>query len=227
MATLPKPAILAAFLLMLGCNRSDRSESQHAPHQSPQAAAPATAPAVTDSTDAPSEADAAVSAARRFARAIADGDAKTAQDLLYAPTPSHVRLAAAVVRQFMAYHRVRVAAIKRIGEAEAKRLPMNDAGALFTDRMNARLMGDRGEVAWRDDYGQSNTERELEMIKSDGQWRVSMRSFIGGASEEDETISDVLEAVGDVSWYTRELEKAANDIESGKLMTFKEINDAT
>ena len=131
-------------------------------------------------------------------------------------------LADVVNRQFSAYHRLRVAAAAQIGEAEARRLPMNDAGTFFTDRMTARLVQDRGDVVWNDGFGPDGTERELEVVRVGGRWKLSLESFVA----DPETASAVVDGIGDASWYARQLERAVADVEAGKLTTFKEITDA-
>jgi hypothetical protein len=175
--------------------------------------------------DAPSDrrqddAEAAVSVARRYAEAIAADDLAGARQFIHTPTEAHRRLADVVSRQFRAYHRLRVAAAGPLGEAEARRLAMNDAGTFFTDRMTARLEGDQGVVAWDDDQGQEAAY--VEVVRVDGQWKLSLKSFTSGNAPE--TMSDVVEAIGMVSENIRDTERVVAEVVSGKRRTFEEIN---
>jgi hypothetical protein len=180
-------------------------------------------PAVSEAArDGDDGAESAVCVARRYAEAIAAGDLAAATQYIHTPTAAHRRLAGAVNRQFNAYHRLRVAAVKQIGEAEARRLPMHDAGTFFTDRMTARIEGDHGDVVWNDGDGQEGFEIELEVVRVGGQWKVSLKSFTSG--DAPETMSDVVEAIGMVSENTRDTEDVVAETVSGKRKTFEEIN---
>lgn len=209
---------LISGLLIAGCVRPPPEPTATQPEPPPSAAREASRERPQD------DAKAAVAVARRYAQAIAAGDLAAAKQLLHTPTDAHRKLADVVNRLFSAYHRLRVAAAKQIGESEARRLPMNDAGTFFTERMTARLDGDEGDVVWDDDFSPDGTERELEVVRVDGQWKLSLKSFTSG--DAPETMSDVVHGIGEANKYTRELEQAVAEVESGKWKTFKEINDA-
>ena len=183
------------------------------------------APVGATTTTGMSNAGQAVDVARRYAAAVASGNLGAARSLVHTPTAGHERLADAVGRQFDAYHRVRAAAVERIGEAAAKRLPMNDAGTFFADRMQACLEGERGVVEWRDDFPPDGTRRDLDVVHVGGRWRVSLSQFIVG-DDGRELARDVLEGVGDVNSWTRDLRRIEREIRSGTLKTFEEISRA-
>lgn len=207
---------LISGLLIAGCVRPPPEPTATQPEPPPSAARDASRERPQD------DAKAAVAVARRYAQAIAAGDLAAAKQLLHTPTDAHRKLADVVNRQFSAYHRLRVAAAKQIGDSQARRLPMNDAGTLFTERMTARIDGNEGVVAWDDNGPESDAE--LEVVRVGGQWKLSLKSFTSGNAPE--TMSDVVYGIGEANKYTRDLEQAVAEVESGKWKTFKEINDA-
>ena len=217
--------VLLSLSLQGGCARNGSGGASHPPGR-PSAAEPQATSSSEAETEPRGESDAqaAVSAARQFSRAVAAGDLERAKALLYTPTAAHEKLADAVARQFIAEARLRAAAMRRLGEAEGKRLPMNDAGTVFQNRMSAEVQGERARVTWLDDYGPYGTERDLDLQRVGRQWEVSMRRFTSG--DQPETVRHVLDAIGDVNWYTRRLLKVVDEIESGKLKTFDDINKA-
>jgi hypothetical protein len=176
-------------------------------------------------TTAPDDASRVVALGRRYAAAVAAGDLATARSLVYTPTANHERLADAVTRQFHAYHRVRVAAAERIGEAAARRLSQNDAGEFFLDRMRARLEGDKGAVEWRDDYAPEGTPRDLAVLRVGGRWKISLSEYVT-RDDGRELASEVRSATGEVNAWTRDLRRIEAGIRSGKLSTFEAIRDA-
>ena len=209
--------ILAFELILWGCKPPGSGASD--------VQAAGTSPSAAVSESQLDDREQPVSVARRFAKTIADDDPSTAAALMLAPTPNHRRLAQSVCRLFCAYHRVRREAISRIGEAEAKRLPMNDAGTFFIDRMTSRIDGDSATVTWKDNFGPDGTSRDLEFVRASGQWRVSLKSFTSGNGPE--TAREVIDAIGETNSFTRDLETVESRIKSGELNTFEAIRRAS
>src|SRR2546423_4059925 len=201
--------LLILIIFISGCHRASETILEARPR----------AAAIEDPTAPMDDASAAVTAARNYARAIAAGDLVAAKSFLFTPTRLHQRLADVVNRYFLAAHHVRVAAMQGLGESEGKRLPMNDSGTFFIDRMTARLNGDSGEVVWKDNFG-TGSERTIDVIRVNGRWLLSMNESGGDSKATRELIDEI----GQANRSARKLEQLAARIKSGELKTFDEIN---
>jgi hypothetical protein len=212
-----RAAVLLLSAWTCGCRPNADAEAVRSPGEPVNTGLAAPTPA--------DDASQVVALGRQYAAAVAAGDVAAARSLVHTPTANHERLADAVTRQFHAYHRVRTAAAERLGEAVARRLPQNDAGEFFVDRMRARLDGDEGAVEWRDDYGPEGTPRDLAVVRVGGRWKVSLSEFVTQDNGR-ELASEVRSAAGEINAWTRDLRRIEAEIRSGKLGTFEAIRDA-
>jgi hypothetical protein len=141
-------------------------------------------------------------------KALPDGGLKAARNLYHATDDKQRKAANAMAESDLAAAKLAKLVRQKFGDKAAEQAlhAMRQFTAADIDAADEQINGDKATVGWPDD------REPLEMVKIDGNWKVSVAQLLAG-DDGDDAIKEVIETNQQM---VKELEKTAQELKAGE-----------